>query len=181
MSAIHHSIRLLNREDGPDYQRLRLESLQNSPFAFLSTYESEQKLHEDTFSNHLDWSYHPPHFGYFGVFMPDPTDPEEKKLVGYIQVSQTFLEKQEHIAMLNNLYISPDYRGLGLASELFEHIFQVISTHEKVERLYLSCTAKNKHALGLYKKLGFRRFAVKVRAIKWQGEYDDEIEMVKVI
>lgn len=167
-------IRLLTAEDGFAYQDLRLHSLHNDTHAFLSTYQNELKLHEETFANHLDWAYHPPHFGYFGLFKHD-------KLIGYVQVAKTYLEKQEHIASMHNLYLLPHYRGQGLATLLFEYIFDLLKKSEKIERVFISCRAKNKPAMALYKKLGFKRYAVKAKAVKWDGEYDDEVEMVKVL
>jgi RimJ/RimL family protein N-acetyltransferase len=169
-------IRLLNREDAPEYQQLRLESLQENPSAFLSTFDNEAKLHEEVYADHLDASYHPPHLGYFGIFVG-----EEGKLIGYIQISKNYLEKQEHIVFANNLYISPTFRGKGYAKLLFEKVFEMLKNTEHVERVFLSCTATNRPAMSLYKNLGFRRFAVKARAIKWQDKYDDEVEMVKVL
>jgi ribosomal protein S18 acetylase RimI-like enzyme len=167
-------IRPLTAQDGFAYQELRLHSLKSDSHAFLSTYQNELKLHEETFANHLNWAYDPPHYGYFGIFQDD-------RLVGYVQVARTNLEKQEHIASLHNLYLLPEYRGQGLASALFEHIFDLLKKTEKVERVFLSCRAKNKAAMAFYKKMGFKRYAVKARAVKWEDEYDDEVEMVKVL
>ena len=168
------TIRLLTRDDGPAYQQLRLHSLQESPESFLASYDKEQSLHENAFSDHLDWAYHPPHYGYFGFFLDD-------KLIGYVQVSKTYLDKQEHIVSLNNLYIAPEYRHHGYAKQLFQYVLDLLSASEHVERAYLSCTARNKPAHQFYQKMGFRRYGVKARAIKWQNQYDDEIEMVKVL
>lgn len=169
-----HSIRLLTSRDGVGYQELRLCSLDESPTVFLSTYQSESKLHENAFADHLDWSYHPPHLGYFGLFVGE-------KLAAYVQITKTFLEKQEHIVFANNLYVSPDFRHLGLASELFNYVIDLLEKSEHIERIYLSCTAGNKAALHLYHKLGFRRFAVRTKAIKWQDQYDDEVMLVKIL
>jgi RimJ/RimL family protein N-acetyltransferase len=167
-------IRLLTRADGPAYSQLRLRSLQEDGDVFLSSFDTESQLHEDAFASHLDYTYHPPHFGYFGIFV-------EEKLAGYVQVGKTYLDKQEHIALMNNLYIAPEYRGLGLAKKVFAHVFDLLEKSEKVERLYLTCAARNKKALHLYQDLGFRRFAVRAKSIKWQGEYGDEVEMVKIL
>ena len=168
------TIRLLTRTDGAAYQRLRLESLQQNPEAFLSTFENESKLHERTFADHLDWAYHPPHHGYFGIFV-------KNELAGYVQVSKTFLDKQEHIVFLNNLYVSPKFRRQHLADQLLEHVFKELHASEYIERVFLSCTARNMPALAFYHKLGFKRYGVKVKAIKLGEQYDDEVEMVKVL
>ncbi len=168
------TIRLLTRADGPLFQKLRLESLGDSPQAFMSTLEAENKLHEDQFGEHLDWAFHPPHFGYFGLFIED-------QLVGYVQAGKTFLEKQNHVAQINNLYITPNFRGKGLAKQLVQYVLDQLRASEKVERVYLSCTATNKNAFRFYRGLGFQRYAVRAKAIKWQDKYDDEIELVKVL
>lgn len=165
------TIRLLTQEDGAIYQELRLESLQQNPEAFLSLYEREAALHEAAFADHLDWAYHPPYFGYYGIFV-------EEKLAGYVQISRNYLEKQNHVVFLNNLYIGKKFRRMGLATVLTEYVLGHLKGHEGMEKVYLSCTGKNKGAHQLYKKLGFQRFAVKRNAVKWNGEYDDEIEMV---
>lgn len=169
-----YNIRQLTREDGPAYKQLRMQSLQSDPSAFLSTFETENQLHEGIFANHLDSSYHPPFLGYFGIF-------EEDTLLGYLQVSSSFLEKESHIATIYNVYMNPKYRGQGLARMLFEHVFEVLKDHGNIERIFLTCTASNKRACRFYQKLGFRRYAVRVQAVKWQGKYDDEIEMVKML
>lgn len=166
-------IRLLTKEDASDYQQLRLESLQTNPEAFLSSYETESALHDSAFEDHLDWAYHPPAYGYFGVFV-------DEKLAGYVQTAKNFLEKQNHIAFLYNLYISKNFRHRGLARTLIAHALKELEDLD-VERVFLSCTAKNPNAYNLYKKLGFKRVGIKVKAIKWNGHYDDEIEMVKLL
>ncbi len=183
-TKISSSIRLLTRADGGAYQQLRLQSLQQNPEAFLSLYENERKLHEKIFADHLDWADHPPHFGYFGIFVDNQGDTDNgggKKLAGYVQVARTFLDKQAHVVLLNNLYIAPEFRGQGLASALFDYVFSVLKTSEAIERIFLSCAGKNKPALQFYRKMGFQRYGVKVRAIKWDNQYDDEVEMVKVV
>ena len=170
----HPVIRLLTKHDGAEYQALRLESLQINPEAFLSSYETESALHDAVFADHLDWAYHPPYYGYFGVFIDD-------ELAGYLQSAKNFLEKQDHIAYLYNLYVAKRYRHRGLAQLLITHVTEILQNQAKVERVFLSCTAQNPAAYRLYKKMGFRRIGVKVKAIKWNGHYDDEIEMVKLL
>ena len=168
------TIRFLNSDDAPSYQQLRLESLQNSANAFLSLYKNEVLLNTRTFSQHLQYSLQPPYFGYYGLFV-------DSKLVGYVQVCSVSFEKKQHLAEIYNVYITPAQRRRGLAKTLFLYVFDKLKENSQIEQVYLSCTASNKTALNFYKQLGFRRFAVKRQAIKWQGVYDDEIEMVKML
>jgi ribosomal protein S18 acetylase RimI-like enzyme len=177
------SIRLLRGPDAVAFQALRLESLQANPEAFLSTYEAEAGWHEDYFASQLDYNYHPPHLGYFGIFLPkNPADPEGgEELVGYVLVSKSFLDKQPHIVFLNNLYIQKNHRGKGLATQLLDYVTKLLKQTEHIEQIILSCTASNTPALQFYQKHGFTRTGVRKESSKWQGKYDDEIEMVKIV
>ncbi len=167
-------IRLLTKADGLDYQKLRLESLQTNPEAFLSSYESEVQLPENAFADHLEWAYHPPGFGYFGIFI-------DGKLAGYVQASKSYLDKEKHVCSLNNVYIAKEFRHQGLATKLLSYVTDLLKREVGIERVFLSCTGKNKPAHNLYRKLNFRRYAVRAKAVKWQDQYDDTIEMVKVL
>ncbi len=168
------NIRLLTGQDGADYQILRLRSLQTNPEAFLSTYEAEAAKHEISFSNELHYAYSPPYFGYYGCF-------EGERLIGFCLVQQSYLNKQDHVAFLYNLYIDPMFRGQKVATQLLAHAINQLSHHESVERLFLTCTAKNKIAIKFYKNAGFHRCGIRPRSVKWAGAYDDEIEMVKIL
>jgi len=168
------AIYFLTEEDGDDYQRLRLESLQHDADAFLSLYETETQFKPKLFANHLANAFHPPFFGFFGLFV-------DGMLVGYAQVADNYFEKQRHIANIYNVYISPTQRKKGYAKLLFEYIFDTLKQSQQVERLFLTCTATNTSAYRFYRKLGFQRIGIKKKAIKWEGKYDDEVEMVKVL
>jgi len=168
------TIRLLTSQDASEYQHLRLQSLKESPEAFLSDYKTEAEYATQVFANHLQWSYHPPYLGYFGVF-------ENNKLVGYVQISKTMLDKQNHVIFINNLYIDSHYQRRGFASQLLSYIFELLKKNKVAERAFVSCTAKNKKACHFYTQQGFRRYAVQAKVVKWQDEYDDAIEFVKML
>jgi len=167
-------IRILTKSDAPKYQQLRLLSLQTDAAAFLSTHDMESKLPDTSFADHLDWAFHPPSFGYFGLFV-------DGELAGYIQTGKNYLEKQSHVASLYNLYVNPKYRQQGYARKLIDFVTNLLRDEDHIERVFLSCTAQNPMAYNMYKRLGFHRIGVKVKAIKWNGQYDDEIEMVKLL
>jgi RimJ/RimL family protein N-acetyltransferase len=164
-------IRLLTAHDGPEYQKLRLEALQTNAQVFLNTFETESSWHESAYAHELEYSYAPPYFGYYGIF-------EEDNLLGFCQITKSYLDKQRHIAFLYNLYVGANHRQRGLASNLMEHIFDQLSDHEHLESVFLSCIASNKVARKFYEKNGFKRCGIKPKSVKWQDRYDDEIEMV---
>jgi RimJ/RimL family protein N-acetyltransferase len=164
-------LRLLTGRDGPEFQRLRLQALEDAAEAFLSSWETESRTHEGAFAGELDYAYSPPHFGYYGLF-------NEERLVGFCQIGRSYLEKQNHVAFIYNLFVDPAYRGQGYARRLVSEVLDQVTTHEGIEAVFLSCAAKNKVGLKFYGSLGFQRCGVKRRSIKWQGEYDDEVEMI---
>jgi ribosomal protein S18 acetylase RimI-like enzyme len=167
------TIRILTHKDAQAYKELRLQALQKNPESFLATFEVENKKPINSFSSELIYAASYPIFGYYGVFI-------DEKLVGYAHLSDSYLPKQKHIAYLYNLYINPDYRNKGLAIKLFNHLLEEIK-QTKIERIFLSCNKKNVPAQKLYKKLGFVKYGLKEKSVKWQDEYDDEVEMVKVV
>lgn len=171
MSSLPLTFRLLQASDGAQYQQLRLEALQHDPEAFYATFESEQLRHEQAFQTELDISYNPPYFGYYGAFF-------DQQLIGFCQVNRSYLPKQSHVAFIYNLYLSPKYRGQGLAGQLLSHILSQLKAHEHTQVVYLSVLAKNQAARRFYQHFGFKRCGIKPRSAFWQNAYDDEIELV---
>lgn len=173
------TIRLLTSADAPAYQLLRLQALQTDPQAFLSTFETESIKHDKDFAWEVENFYHPPLYGYYGVF---DLISDQEKLIAFVQLGSSYLVKQKHIGFIYNLYIHPDYRHQTVGPQLFIHVFQAIQKYEpQIERLFLSCNATNKPAINFYKKIGFKRCGIKPKSVKWNGVYDDEVEMVKIL
>ncbi len=167
-------VRLLTAQDGPQYQALRLQALQTDPGAFLTTLESEQNRHEVSFGDELDYAYAPPTFGFYGVF---DTETAEQKLLGFCQVLPSYLPKQAHVAFLYSLYVDPLSRKKHVGSYLLNEILTKIKA-KNIECLYLSYITGNEAAKHFYRKFGFHRCGIRPRSAKWQGEYQDEVEMV---
>lgn len=161
----------LNVQDAKAYRQLRLTALESDPNCFLSTYDTENQKADHVFETEIIASSSPPVFGYWGVFDKD-------KLIAYCHIAKSFLAKQAHIAFLYNLYVDPDHRHQGLAAKLLRHTIDELKRNVAVERIFLSCNAKNKNAISFYKKCGFKQYGTKQKSIKWQDKYDDEVEMV---
>jgi RimJ/RimL family protein N-acetyltransferase len=174
MPALSLTFRLLQATDGAAYQALRLTALERAGAAYLTTLQTESAKHEQAFAAELDSAYHPPWFGYYGAFVED-------QLVGYCHVSQMLSDKQRHCAEILNLYIDEGVRGQGVATALLTHLLGEVAAHEHIERVFLSCLASNQPAQALYGKLGFRKYGVKEKSVKWQGQYDDEVLWVREV
>lgn len=169
------TIRLLTPDLAEPYRTLRLKALQTDPVSFLATYDAERRKSLDTFVWELRYAASPPVSGYYGVFTGSNND----QLVGYALLDQVSLPKQQHIAYLYNLYIDPDHRGQGHATTLLNHLSQLARDQAGIERIFITCNRKNQPAKVFYHKNGFTEYSVREKSVKWQGEYDDEIEMVK--
>jgi ribosomal protein S18 acetylase RimI-like enzyme len=176
------TIRPLTTDDSHLYQLLRLKAVQTDPKSFLSTFEREKDKSAEQYISEIGYSYAPPIFGHWGAFAED----NQAKLLGYVQLGNSTLPKQAHIAFIYNLYIDVDERKQGIAGKLLSHVIYQIQAETQIERIFLSCNSQNKNALRFYKKIGFKRCGIKPRSVKWQdsngqNQYDDEVEMVYLI
>jgi ribosomal protein S18 acetylase RimI-like enzyme len=168
------TIRQLTTNDANQYRTLRLQALATNPESYLAHLETEKDKSVDSFAWELRYSAQLPVNGYFGLF-------EKEQLIGYAQLEQSSLPKQRHIAYLYNLYVDPAFRGKGYASQLLDHLTKLAKDKANVERIFITCNRKNLPAQAFYKKLGFQEYSIRPKSVKWQGEYDDEVEMVKEI
>lgn len=169
--SANFSIRRLTAGDGAAYQALRLEALATNPGSFLATLASEQNHNLEYFERELEAAHHSPMYGYYGIF-------DQNALIGYVYIDTSYLPKQRHIAFLYNLNIATSHRRQGLAQQLCQEIFSLLKKQTEIELVFAACNASNKTARSFYHQLGFRRCGIKPKAIKWQGEYDDEVELV---
>ncbi|MFH1958876.1 MAG: GNAT family N-acetyltransferase [Patescibacteria group bacterium] len=163
-------IKRLDENDALAYKKIRLLALQTNPEAFLSTLDAEYHKSQASFIYELSVAYQNPVWGYYGLFI-------NNKIIGFCQVSKSYLAKQKHIAFLYNLYLNPDYRSKGYAKKLVNFILEKIKT-QNIERIFISYLAKNKSVRGFYDHLDFKQCGVKEKAAKNNNEYDDEVEMV---
>jgi len=79
--------------------------------------------------------------------------------------------------------IRKGYRGIGLGSYLTEKIIKLAKTKLKPRPkiIKLGVFPTNKPALGLYKKLGFKKAARIPKQIQYKGKLIDEIIMLKEV
>ena len=163
-------IRILTSSDASTYRELRLQALSQNPEAFISTLEVERKKPLSSFIYELGIAKQAPFWGYYGIFL-------DQKLIGFCQIDKSPVAKKSHVAYLYNLYISPEYRGKGLAKKLVTELLEKIKS-QQIELVFITYLSKNRPARDFYNHLGFKECGIKPKAIKDSDEYDDEIEMV---
>lgn len=161
-------IRILNQADAMRYRKIRLQSLQEHPEAFLSTYEievaqpiedTEQKLRpfDDRFT--------------IGAFLQD-------ELVGTVTFIKETHPKTMHKGNIYAMYVSSAYREQKIGKSLIEQLIHIASEIEGLEQIGLTVISKNIAAKKLYLSLGFRVYGIEKNALKYEDEYWDEELMV---
>lgn len=96
-------------------------------------------------------------------------------LSGWIRCDRSIVPWMGHNAYLW-LGVAPSERGQGIGEELIKAAFDWASQHG-IERVELGVRGSNSSALALYEKMGFHEEGRKLRAIKLENGYDDDIWM----
>ncbi len=159
-------IKQLQKEDAQAYKAIRLEMLEDTPEAFGDTYEEANaanlKFYEDRIiANPL-----------FGAF-------SSSKLIGTAGWFVTDRSKVRHKAFLWGVYITPEERGRGLSFELTQAVLD--SLPNDIDLIQTCVVVGNKPAQKTYEKAGFIQWAVEEKALKIDGQYYDEVHMVKFL
>lgn len=97
--------------------------------------------------------------------------------VGSFEREGATREKLRHKGLLFRMYVSPGYRGKGLAKKLISEIIHRAIKLGNIEQINLTVIANNIKAIKLYEQFGFRTFSSEEHAIKWKGQYFTENQM----
>jgi cyclohexyl-isocyanide hydratase len=87
-------------------------------------------------------------------------------------------EKLRHKGLLFRMYVDPQFRGKGVGQALIKALLGRVEMLGDIEQINLTVVASNPVAKKLYEKFGFVSFAVEKNALKWQGHYYAEEQMV---
>lgn len=166
-------IRTLTSADAESYRALRLQSLQQHPEAFLSSYEAEVKLSIETTRIRLDSSD-----GHFtlGAFLDG-----EQRLAGMATFFRESRPKIQHKAHVYAVYVDPVARNHGIGRALMLELIARAKVAPGLTQLTLSVTSSNLAAKRLYESLGFIRYGTEPRAMRLEGEYLDEDLMAMLL
>ena len=163
MTIAPSDLRRLTPDDAALYRDIRLEGLADSPDAFSSTFEAEEKRPLDVFAERLADTY------VVGAF-------DGVNLVGVAGFSVQAGPKHAHKGVLWGMYIRAAHRGLGISRMLVEAIID--HARERVELLQLMVVSDNVAARRLYEGLGFVEYGIEWHATKYRGRYHDDVLMV---
>jgi RimJ/RimL family protein N-acetyltransferase len=157
-------IRRLGADDAAAYRDIRLEALERHPDAFGAGLDDERNMTPDDVTDRLANSI------VFGAF-------EDGVLVGVAGWYRLSGNKLGHRGALWGMYVQPGARGKGLGTALVRRVLDDASG--QVDQLHLTVTAANGAARRLYERAGFASYGVEPRALKIDGDYLDEVMMVR--
>ena len=75
------------------------------------------------------------------------------------------------------MYVAPEARGRGVASELLKAILKEIGNNPKVVKISLRVNTRQTHAIKLYEAHDFKKVAQLEKELNIEGDYQDEYEM----
>lgn len=149
-----------------DYKALRLEALKRDPTAFGSSYEEERKLSE------ADWKKRTKN-ALFAL--------SNNKPVGMIVYVFSNKIKTKHIANIFGVYTQEKYRNQGIGKKLIESALLEIRRNRSIMKIDLTVNPKQKSAVKLYKKYGFKVVGVLKKDLFVNGQFYDELVMEKFL
>lgn len=157
------NIRLLKPEDWYLWKILRLGGLSQSPESFGSSFEEESAWSDEEFRQGLSKS------DIFGAFV-------ENQLVGCVAFSIINLRKACHRGVLWGMYVRPQNRTGGIASELMKYLIKHAKT--QVMQMELAVVTDNPIAIKFYQKYGFQIYGKESRSLKIGDQFYDVDLMV---
>ena len=161
-------IRRLSKDDLKQGFELRLESLQDAPANFMTSYEEEKlsgfPLYQNILNNDETNNV------IFGTFI-------ERKLVGMLGICQENRSKTKHKAIIWGMYVQPAYRNQGFGKALFKEVLEYAKHSIKCSVINLTVEENNTSAKELYKAFGFKEWGMEPQAMQMDGHYFNECHM----
>ena len=158
------AIRRLGAADVDIFRQLRLESLRDSPTAFITDHEDEAGTPRDELIARL---------GRDLVLGAE----HSRRLVGIVGLQRQNGPKHSHRGLVWGLYVVPGYRRNGISRELMKALEAEAALD--LEMLDLEVVQDNEPARCLYQQLGYAIYGVQHKALKVDGIYYDRLLMSK--
>ncbi len=157
----------LPTERWPEYKALRLEALKNEPISYANSHEESLEHPDEKWQKLLEEG---------NTWFAEV----DGKLVGMASVDRSSKLKVKHHASIVAVYVSPDFRGKGLARKLLETILKSLEEDPEIVKVDLDVTTTLEPAIHLYESLGFKIVGTYEKEYKINGKYYDLYEMEKI-
>lgn len=162
-------LRELSPDDAEEFFQLRLKGLKEEPDAFTSSYEESSAEEISAVRARLVSNQNSYVIGAF----------DSQRMIGVTGLYR-YKEgsKVAHKAVLWGVYLLPEYRGKGVAKKVLRAVLEKARTLPGIELVHLGVNPANQPVVKLYESVGFTKWGEEKHALKIDGRYVDEDQMV---
>lgn len=155
--------------DAPEYRSLMLEAYSLHPEAFTSSATERESLPLSWWERRLSEGDHVNEV-VFGCRCDD-------RLAGVAGLAFESREKTRHKATLFGMYVSADFRNLGLGGKLVTHALAYARARPDTLLVQLTVSEGNQAAKTLYERCGFAQFGCEPYAVAVGKDFVSKIHM----
>jgi ribosomal protein S18 acetylase RimI-like enzyme len=102
------------------------------------------------------------------------------ELIGMAGITRGHWPKTRHFGSLWGVYVKPGWRGYHIAEAMVNKISEWAIVNEMTV-IYLGATISEQSALRCYSRCGFKEYGIEPKAIFYNGNYFDQVLMVKLL
>ncbi|WP_433752096.1 N-acetyltransferase family protein [Paenibacillus amylolyticus] len=161
-------IRNIHRDEADVYWPFRLEALKTHPEAFGASFELSIQIPMNEVQERI---HNEPDDYILGAYTT------EGALAGMMGFKREYGLKLRHKGMIWGVYVTPQYRGNGLASRLLQEVLDRGRHLEGIKQINLSVVTTNESARRLYERYGFEVYGIERNALEVNGQGYDEAHM----